>query len=197
VSKSEDLISISSVAYLNLLLHIFRFWSIKPTGDKQIAYGLLIGNIEKNTRYVRKIAPILHRENRNLEMDDKFMKQVGTINRRELENNSTNEVIGWYRSSNDGIKFTARDIKNHIKFQEFNPSFVGLILDPKIYLDPNEFGFSIFRLEGEKYYNMMSDYFKIPFEIEPIEDAYEIILSFKTYIRNYFLNKPLINELNE
>jgi hypothetical protein len=197
MSKSEELIKISSTAFLDLLLHVFRFWSKNLTGERKIVYGLLVGNIEENTRYVKKIKPILHQDSRNLEMDAKFMKQVGRINRQEQENNQINEVIGWYRSSNDGIKFAARDIKNHITFQEAHPQFIGLILDPAIYLDPDEFGFSVFRLEGDKYYNMMTDYYKLPWEIEEIEEPQEIISAFKTYVKNYFLDKPLINEVNE
>ncbi len=197
MNKNEELIKISSTAFLNLLIHTFRFWSKTMIGERKIVYGLLIGYIEGNIRFVKKISPISHQDNRNLEMDDKFMKQVGKINKMELENNSTYEVIGWYRSSNDGIKFSARDIKNHIQFQEFNSKFISLILDPQIYLDPNEFGFSIFRLDGDKYYNMMTDYYKIPWEIEPIEDPQEIISTFKTYIKNYFIDKPLIDELNK
>ena len=197
MSSSEELIKISSSAFLNLLLHVFRFWSKNLSGERKVVYGLLIGYIEENTRFVKKVAPILHQDNRNLEMDGRFMKQVGRINRQEQENNQINEVIGWYRSSNDGIKFAARDIKNHIIFQEADPKFIGLIFDPQIYLDPNEFGFSVFRLEGDKYYNMMTDYYKIPWEIEPIEDPQEIISTFKSYVKNYFLDIPLIKEVDE
>lgn len=197
MSKSEELVKISSTAYLNLLLHVFRFWSKNPSDERKLVYGLLVGYIEDNIRYVTKITPLLHQDNRNLEMDSQFMKQVGKINRQEQENNQINEVIGWYRSSNDGIKFAARDIKNHIIFQEADPKFIGLILDPKEYLDPDKHGFSVFRLKGENYYNMMTDYYKIPWEIQEIEDPQNIISSFKTYIKNYFLDEPLINEMNE
>ena len=95
------------------------------------------------------------------------------------------------------IKFSARDTKNHIQFQEHNSRFIGLIFSPEIYMDPEEYGFSVFRLKGDAYYNMMTDNYKIPWEILPIEDAQEVIADFKIYLQNYFLDKPLITELNE
>jgi len=197
LAESDELVQISASGFLKLILHVFRFWSSEPSGDKNSVYGLLIGKIEGNTRIVKKIAPLLHLEKGDLEMDDKFLKQVGRINRIELDGGSTNEVIGWYRSSLRGIKFAARDIKNHITFQEFNPKFIALILDPQIYLDPDQSGFSVFRLKGDKYFNMMSDYYKIPWEIEEIENSLKIIADFKKYIKHYFIDKPLITELNE
>ncbi len=197
MSNTEELISINSKAFLQLLLHVFRFWNKKLPSENGIAYGLLLGSIEGDHRVIKKVIPMFHTDNKTYEMDDKFIKQVGDVNRKEVESNSTDEVIGWYRSSNDGIKFTARDIKNQIKFQEFNMRFISLIIDPKIYLTPNEFGFSVFRLKGEKYYNIMSDFYKIPWEISPVEDPQEIIGEFQKFVRNYFLNKPLVNEINE
>ena len=197
LAESDELVQLSASGFLKLLLHVFRFWSSETTGDKQIVFGLLLGYIEGNTRVVRKVVPLLHQDKGDLEMDDNFMKQVGKINRIELEKGSTNEVIGWYRTSVRGIKFAARDIKNHINFQDFNPKFIALILDPQIYLDPDQSGFSVFRLKGDNYYNMMSDYYKIPWEIEEIENSLEIITDFKKYIKNYFIDKPLITELNE
>ncbi len=197
MSDNEELITIRSKAFLQLLLHVFRFWNEKVPSENKTVYGLLLGSIEGDHRVIKKIVSMFHTDNKNYEMDAKFIKQVGEVNGKEIENNSTDEVIGWYRSSNEGIKFTARDIKNQIKFQEFNPRFVSLIIDPKIYLTPNEFGFSVFRLKGEKYYNIMSDFCKIPWEITPIEDPQEIIGEFQKYIRNFFLNKPLVNEINE
>jgi len=197
MAKNEELVRISSSAFLNLLLHVFRFWSIKDVNKREVACGLLIGIIEGDTRYVKKISPLLHQPKKDIKMDEEFMRMVGRKNKEELDNNSMNEVIGWYRSSQEGIKFTARDIKNHIQFQEHNSRFIGLVLDPQGYLHPEESGFSIFRLEGEKYYNMMTDFYRIPWEIEEIEDAHEIISAFKTYIKNYFLNEPLIKEINE
>ena len=44
---------------------------------------------------------------------------------------------------------------------------------------------------------MRTDYYKIPWEIEEIENALEIITDFKKYIKHYFIDKPLITELNE
>jgi len=194
--SEEELISISSSAFLNLLLHVFRFWSKNPTGEKKVVFGVLLGYIEGDTRYIKKVAPLLHQDNRNFVMDEDFMKNVGKINKKELDSGSVNEVIGWYRSTNDGIKFTARDIKNHINFQEFNLMFIGLIIDPSLFSAEN-YGFSVYRLEGDKYYNMMSPHMKIPWEIEPIENPEEIIIDFRGYISNYFQNQPLITELNE
>lgn len=197
LAESDEFVQISASGFLTLILHVFRFWSSDPTGEKKSVYGLLIGYIENNSRIVRKVIPITHIDKSDLDMDDNFMKQIGRINRMEMENGSTNEVIGWYRSSLRGIKFTARDIKNHINFQDFHPKFISLILDPQIYLDPDQSGFSVFRLKGDKYYNMMSDYYRIPWEIEEIENSLEIINDFKKYIRHYFIDKPLITELNE
>ncbi len=197
MAEADEYVQISSSAFLNLLLHAFRFWSSKPTDKRQVVYGLLLGYIEGIYRTVKKVVPLSHDDKPDLVMDDDFLKIVGRINRRELESKSINEVIGWYRSSNNGIKFLARDIKNQMKFQGFNPNFISLILDPKIYLDPDESGFSIFRLAGDNFYNMMSDYHKIPWEIEAIEDISDIISYFQQYIKSYFLNKPLITEHNE
>ena len=44
---------------------------------------------------------------------------------------------------------------------------------------------------------MMTDNYKIPWEILPVEDAQEVVNLFKGFIRNYFLDKPLITEFNE
>ncbi|MHA1149874.1 MAG: hypothetical protein ACTSR8_16685 [Promethearchaeota archaeon] len=195
--SEEELAQISASAFLNMVLHIFRFWSDKPTGEKNIAYGVLLGKIEGNIRTIKKVVPILHQKNSDYEMGKDFMKIIGQINASEMEMGSINEVIGWYRSSNRGIKFTARDTKNHIQFQEHNPRFIGLIFSPEIYMDPKEYGFSVFRLRGDSYYNMMTDNYKIPWEILPIEDAQEVITDFKLYIQNYFLDKPLLTEFNE
>lgn len=197
LAESDEFVQISASGFLKLILHVFRFWSSDPTGEKKLVYGLLLGYIEDNTRIVRKVIPITHVDKGDLDMDDNFMKQIGRINRMEMENGSTNEVIGWYRSSLRGIKFTARDIKNHINFQDFHPKFISLILDPQIYLDPDQSGFSVFRLKGDKYYNMMSDYERIKWEIELVNDGFEIISIFKGFIKNYFLGHPLIKELNE
>ena len=197
MAESDELVSINPSGFLNLLLHVFRFWSQQIGGEKHVVYGLLLGTIEGNMRHVTKIVPIAHKKRPDLEMGAEFMKEVGKVNRFELESQSMSEVIGWYRSSNDGIKFIARDIKNHITFQEFNPKFIGLIIDPELYLNPDEGGFSIYRLKGDKYYNMMTDYYKIPWEIRPIEDSREILANFQGYIKNYFKNKPLITELDE
>lgn len=197
MAESEELVQISGSAFLKLILHVFRFWSNKSKGEKKIVFGLLLGSIEENTRKIGKTVPLLHRDNKDLEMDDKFMKQVKSIDRAEMENNSPYEIIGWYRSSTDGVKFSARDIKNQIKFQEFNPKFISLIIDPQIYLTPGEFGFSVFRLKGDKYYTFMSDYYKIPWEIESVEDPQSILQDFRNYIKSYFMNKPLITEFTE
>ncbi|MHA1293551.1 MAG: hypothetical protein ACTSQJ_12910 [Promethearchaeota archaeon] len=193
----EELVIISGSAFLNLLLHAFRFWSENPSEEKNIVYGLLLGFIENNTRYIKKIVPILHTNKKTIDMDDKFKKQVGNVNRIEQEKGSMNEVIGWYKSSFDGIKFLARDIKNHIWFQEYSSKFIALIFDPNNYNPPDSYGFSVFRLKGDKYYNMMTDYYKIPWEISDIEDIHTIIGDFKKFIKNYFLNIPLIKEINE
>ena len=193
----EELIKISASAMMNIVLHAFRFWSNEPTGKHEIVYGALVGYIEGNTRHIKKIVPILHYKNNDYEMGDEFMKIIGTINKSELESGSMNEVLGWYRSSKRGIKFEARDIKNHIQFQDFNSKFIALILSPELYLDPDEYGFSVFRLQGEQYYNMMTDYYRIPWEIQTVEDISGIISNFKIYIENYFLDQPLISEYQE
>lgn len=197
MAEEGELVSIKPAAFLNLVLHAFRFWSEDPSSRNEIVYGLLLGYIEGQERFVRKVVPILHQDKPNLTMDDQFMKKVGEVNRFELENQSTDEVIGWYRSSLDGIKFLAKDIKNHIPFQKHDPNFIALILDPKLYIDPDEGGFSIFRLKGDNYYNMMTDYYKIPWQIETLEEPTAILGQFQGYIKRYFLNKPLITELDE
>ena len=43
----------------------------------------------------------------------------------------------------------------------------------------------------------MTDNYKIPWEILPLEDAQEVIADFKIYLNNYFSDKPLITEFNE
>ena len=197
LTESEELVSISPSAFIDMILHVFRFWSSEPAGERKVVYGLLLGFLEGNTRHVKKVVPLNHHDKPNFVMDEDFMREVGKVNQFELESQSMNEVIGWYRSSNDGIKFIARDIKNHIQFQGFNPLFIGLVIDPKLYVDPDAGGFSVFRLQGESYYNMMSDYYKIPWEIQTIENVPNILTHFQQFIRSYFLDKPLITELNE
>ncbi|MFO8017381.1 MAG: hypothetical protein R6U96_02000 [Promethearchaeia archaeon] len=193
----EGLIKIKPSAFMKIALHTFRFWVSNNSSDNEMVIGLLLGYLEEDTRHVEDAIPFTHTQNRNIEMDDEFMAKIGQINKQQLEINSINEVIGWYRSTNDKIRFSARDIKNHIQFQNFNSKFIGLIFSPPQYLEPEEYGFSVFRLRGEEYYNMMSDYRKIPWEIEKIEDPNMIVHNFQTFIENYFQDKPLITEYNE
>ncbi|MGQ4873489.1 MAG: hypothetical protein ACP6IY_05375 [Promethearchaeia archaeon] len=195
--KDEELAQISASAFLNMVLHIFRFWSTKDFSKREIVYGFLMGYIMENVRVIRNIIPILHTNHDNFDFDKNFIEIWKSLDAQEEERGSMNRVIGWYRSSNKGIKFTARDTKNQILFQEKNPKYIALIFAPDIYLQPDQYGFSVFRLQGDKYYNMMTDNYKIPWEIQTIEDPQEIISDFKVYINNYFLNKPLILEYNE
>ena len=195
--SEEGLIKIKPSAFMKIALHTFRFWISKKNPENQMVIGLLLGYIEENTRFVVDVIPFTHTSKRSFEMDDKFIAKIGQINKQQLELNSMNEVIGWYRSTNDEIRFRAQDIKNHIKFQNFNSQFIGLIFNPVEYLEPDDYGFSVFRLRGEDYYNMMSDYRKIPWEIEDVEDPNMIVHNFQSFIENYFRNKPLIEEFNE
>ncbi|MGV9205813.1 MAG: hypothetical protein ACOC44_17525 [Promethearchaeia archaeon] len=195
--SEEGLIKIKPSAFMKIALHTFRFWQSPNSPKNQMVVGLLLGYLEDTIRHVEDVVPFTHTEKRSYEMDDKFMAQIGQINKQQLELNSVNEVIGWYRSTNEKIRFRARDIKNHIKFQNFNSKFIGLIFSPEDYLQPEEYGFSVFRLVGKDYYNMMSDYRKIPWEIVKLEDPNMMVHNFQGFIKNYFQNKPLIEEYTE
>ncbi len=198
-SPNDEFVYIKPEAFVTLILHTFRFWPIeKRNGDRAIAFGLLIGYIDGNTRFINKIQPICHNKENDYSMDDRFLKFIQDINSREFEMGGLNEVIGWYRSSDQGIKFSATDIKNHLNFQSKNSKFITLIFDQETFLKrEGQYGFSIFRLKGENYYNIMSDYYKIAWEIGTIEDTDQIIANFRNYIRNFYENKPLITEIDE
>lgn len=195
----EELVSINPDVFIKIILHTFRYWPVNGNGgEKAMVFGLLLGRIEGNTRVIKKIEPITHQKESEFEMDEEFLKNIEDINRREFEMGALSEVVGWYRSSDQGIKFSAKDIKNHLNFQSKNSKYIALIFDPHIFLkQEGHYGFSIFRLKGESYYNIMSDYYKIAWEIGTIESSEQILMDFRRYIKNYYENKPLITEINE
>ncbi len=125
------------------------------------------------------------------------MEKIRKINEEEYELASNNQVIGWYRSSNKEIQLFERDIGNQIAFQLYDPKSVCLIIEPKKYLDPNEIGFSLFRLEGDTDFDLETNHYQIPWGINPSRNAQDVIANFKQYIRNYFLDKPLVIEFGE
>ena len=49
----EELIQISASAFMNMVLHTFRFWSKNPNVERNIVYGLLIGHLEDNIRIIK------------------------------------------------------------------------------------------------------------------------------------------------
>jgi hypothetical protein len=191
---------VSGVTYLKILSHVCRYWGKNvPPSDQQSASGLLIGRYEGEEIQIRDIEPVFHEASDDTVIDEKFMQAYSDVNALKVQVESLDRVVGWYRSVFREIKFTSKEIASQIKFQKLDPKACAMMFAPATLNE--SFGFSIFRLIGDRnrYFNAMSDYEKIPWEIKDFEDADidTLVRFFRDMVRNFKDGAPIIDEFTE
>ena len=199
----DELVEIGAIAFIKILSHSFRFWKKNAKyGENQCVYGFLIGSIDpdKKRRVIKDVEPILHHLTPDFEFKEKFIEDMDDFNLRFIEEGSSDRIVGWYKSVNEPFKFKAIDVKNHLKFQRLNKGNICLVMEPSVYTKGEGYGFSIYSLMGDSYgeLNIMSDNYKIPWEINPLGDQKDSTVRFiKELIDNTLENKPFVTELEE
>ncbi len=190
---------VTGSTYMKLLSHVLRFWSkTLPPKDRQAGYGLLVGRYENDQILIRDVEPITHTPLDDLEFKEPFMQTYSDVNGVKAQVDSQDRVIGWYRTVlAGGLKFTARDIRNQVKFQSLDPNASGLLFDPAAL--EGSLGFSIFRLQGTRFFSAMSEYGKVPWEVKDFEDGDidSIVRFFRDVTKAFKEGKHFIEEFNE
>ncbi len=190
---------LSGNTYMKLLSHVLRFWNkALPPKDCQAAYGLLVGRYENDQIQIRDVEPILHNPSDDLEFKESFMQTYSDVNGVKTQVESQDRVIGWYRTVlAGGLKFTARDIRNQVKFQSLDPNASALLFDPTAL--EGSLGFSIFRLQGTRFFSAMSEYGKVPWEVKDFEDGDidSIVRFFREVTKAFHARKHFIEEFKE
>ena len=126
------------------------------------------------------------------------MQTYSDVNGVKAQVESQDRVIGWYRTVlAGGLKFTARDIRNQVKFQSLDPNASGLLFDPAAL--EGSLGFSIFRLQGTRFFSAMSEYGKVPWEVKDFEDGDidSIVRFFRDVTKAFKEGKHFIEEFKE
>jgi hypothetical protein len=197
----NELCEIRALALLKLISHALRFWkeNAKP-GENQCVYGFLVGSITDQVRLIKDIEPILHQSTPDFDFNEKFISDMDAFNNRYVEEESSDRIIGWYKSTNIPVKYKALDVKNQLKFQTLHKKNIGLIIDPEIYMKGDSYGFGVFTLMIDRYgdTNIMSDHVKIPWEVKPLGESKDITIQFmKDLINKSVLGKVLLTEVEE
>jgi len=198
----NELIKIRITALMDLYSHALRFYQSQGSqNENQCVYGFLKGRIEGTTRIITDVETILHHPTPDLVFNDDFFKDMDDFNARYIEEESSERIIGWYKSSNQGdIKFKAVDVRNHLRFQSLNKMFIAMIVNPLVFINNEGYGFSFYTLIPDSYgeYNIMSGAAKIPWEIMPLGDDKDLIIrKMKEYIIKALNGKEFITELSE
>jgi hypothetical protein len=197
INQPKDLFQMKANAFITILNHAHRFWQ-KDNPKSEYAYGMLSGYIEGTTRIVTEAIPLLHAPSSDIVFDESFFKHWDDLNLLKQELESIESCIGWYKIITGDFKFKAPDIRNQVKIQSLNPKYIALLLDPSKLLDEDEYGFSIFKLNGDRIFHEMCDYVKIPWEIMEIgQDVDKVVNSVIDMIRLYHSDKPFVEELEE
>lgn len=199
--KSNELVQIKVPALIQILNHALRFYKLNAKiGENQCVYGFLKGSIEGTTRIVKEAEPILHHPTPDFDFNEQFIKDMDDFNSRYIEEESMDRIIGWYKSTTEPMKFKAIDVKNHLKFQNLNKLFIGMIIDPQNFLKNEGYGFSFFTLMPDSYgeINIMSGSAKIPWEIVKLGEEKDKTISFmKEMINKIIEGKKIVTELSE
>ncbi len=186
-------------SYMKIMSHVLRFWGkALPPKDRQACYGLLIGRYEGDNILIRDVEPLMHNAADDLLFEEPFMQMYSDINGVKAQVESQDRVIGWYRTVlAGGLKFTARDIRNQVKFQSLDPNASGLLFDPAAL--EGSLGFSIFRLQGTRFFSAMSEYGKVPWEVKDFEDGDidSLVRFFRDVTKAFKAGKHFIEEFQE
>ncbi|MHA1820337.1 MAG: hypothetical protein ACTSU2_08045 [Promethearchaeota archaeon] len=203
IAENEK-VEIHAMALIKIIGHCARFLKSdkkSPLYQMPSVYGFLIGAIgENNVRIIKDAEPILHHPTPDLEFDEKFMMDMDQFNMRYVEEESTDRIIGWYKSVSEPIRFRAIDVKNHLKFQTLNSNYIGLVINTKKFFEEHEYGFSIFKLLGDSFgdLNIMSQEAKIPWEILPLGDKKDATVRLMTeLIDSVVMDTKFVTELDE
>lgn len=201
VVKEDQLLQITPRAFIDLLCHAWRFNSLdRPLNENESVYGFLKGEIKENTRIVKEVETIKHHPTPDFEFDEKFMKDMDDFNARYREEQIMDKIFGWYKSTVQEITFKAIDVKNQLKFQSLNDKYIGLIINPLVFLKDEGYGFSVFSLLEDSVgkINIMSGAGKIPWEIAPLgDDPGSTIRHIKNFIDKSINKKKFVTELSE
>ncbi|MBD3350246.1 MAG: hypothetical protein GF364_02055 [Candidatus Lokiarchaeota archaeon] len=197
----DELFRIRLTALMDIFCHMLRFnKKDAPPNENECVYGFLKGKIEGTTRIVTEVETILHHPTPDFEFNEQFLQDMADFNARYIEEQSLDRIIGWYKSTNATIEFKAMDVKNHLKFQNLNPQYVGMIIDPQEFLHDNGYGFSVFTLlpDSGGEINIMSGAAKIPWEIMSIEEYKDSVVSYlKDLVFKTMERKKFVTELSE
>jgi hypothetical protein len=197
VAQPKDLFQIKAQAFIQILQHAHRFWEMNNP-KSEYAYGILVGSIENRTRTVTEAIPVLHASEASVVFDDAFYKHWDDYNALKMEMEQTDLCIGWYKVIDRDMKFKAPDVRNQVKMQTLNPKNVALLLDPEKFITDQEYGFSVFKLMGDKIFHEMCDFAKIPWEIMEIgADVDKVVNMVLEMIRKYHTDQPYIEEIDE
>ncbi len=190
---------ITGNSYMKILSHVLRFWGTSlPPKDRQASYGLLVGRYENDQILIHDVEPIMHNPADDLLFEDSFMQTYSDVNGVKAQVESQDRVIGWYRTVlSGGLKFSARDIRNQVKFQSLDPNASALLFDPAAL--EGSLGFSIFRLHGTRFFSAMSEFGKVPWEVKDFEDADidSIVRFFRDVTKAFKSGKHFIEEFQE
>ncbi|MHA1341148.1 MAG: hypothetical protein ACTSRZ_12780 [Promethearchaeota archaeon] len=113
-------ILLSPVAYLKILMHSYRFWNENIKEKKRAyIYGVLIGYVEKDIRYITNYIPLLHSKyDIDLERKHSIFMKIDKINQEMAMQQNPDFIIGWVKSLNkEDVVISPIDKKNQIYLQ--------------------------------------------------------------------------------
>ncbi|NVM16921.1 MAG: hypothetical protein HWN80_04345 [Candidatus Lokiarchaeota archaeon] len=201
----DSLVTIKSLAYYKMILHVLRFGNKARNNNQCIeVMGVLIGHLEdgedkkfKNV-VIEDAVPISHGS--SVEVEFSINDYIFFEKANSMYYDKGFFVVGWYHSHpllfQHKIFFSPTDVKNQFGWQnELNPSGIALVFD-HAYLDsPNDPGFRAIRLTNPT--NIKdSSFHQVTTIVEP-PDSLEYYFKIVELINCVHTKEPPITEENE
>lgn len=196
-----ETIVIRPEVFIKILLHIHRFWNADQAyQDQKRVAGFVLGRVDGNELLITDAEPVCHDEGGSLPevFEEVFFQHAQDYNQSNAQAELPDRVRGFYSSHfEQGLKFTAADIRNLIPFLNDDPACFGLIVDVH-HIDKIDC-FKCFTLDPGVggFFSAMSEYKEIPWRMETFKDMDKLLSIFKNLIRNVTSHGPLITEIDE